>query len=142
MTEDQFDALVNDASHIVFNLIPSRYLNRMGDNACGGLFVSINDALATILRDATDSARSDSDNPTRACTIAAMICELLETHLAKCNEGSECEEDRSADVISEVHGTSANIESIASCDVEGGTEIHLALDDSTAFRITVEAVSS
>jgi hypothetical protein len=80
MTEDQFDALVDDASHAVYNLVPDRYLDRMGDNARGGLLVSINNALVAILRDATDSARSDSDNPTRACTIAAMICELLETH--------------------------------------------------------------
>lgn len=142
MTEDQFDALVDDTSHAVYNLIPDRYLNQMDNNGRSVLLISINDALTPILRDVADSAESDSDNPTRASTIAAMICELLETHCTKCDEGGVHEEDRLADVISEVHNTSANIDTFASCDIETGTQIHLALDDSTAFRITVEAVSS
>jgi predicted transcriptional regulator len=45
-------------------------------------------------------------------------------------------------VISEAHGTSANIDSIASCDIETGTQIYLVLDDGAAFRIAVEAVFS
>ena len=142
MHDDQFDALVDDATHAVNNLIPDRYLDRMGANARSGLLVSINDALTAILRDVIESAGPDIDNPTRACTVAAVISELLETHATKCDDGGAGEDDRLAHVISEVHGTHANIDSIASCDVETGTQIYLVLDDGAAFRITVEAVSS
>jgi len=44
-------------------------------------------------------------------------------------------------VISEVYGTSANIDSLAICEIEMGTQIYLVLDDHSAFRIAVEAVS-
>jgi len=71
-----------------------------------------------------------------------MICELLEIHIAKCDESGDCAEDRPAHVISQAHRTSANIDSIASCDVETGTHIYLVLDDGAAFHITVEAMSS
>ncbi|GLI98191.1 hypothetical protein [Sphingobium sp. BS19] len=54
MTEDEFDALVDDATHAVNNLIPDRYLTPMGDNARSGLLVSINDALTAILRDVVE----------------------------------------------------------------------------------------
>src|SRR3546814_15302712 len=54
-----------------------------------------------------------------------------------------CSSDlRPPHVISEVHGTSANIDSIASCDIETGTQIYLVLDDGAAFRTTVAAGSS
>lgn len=141
MNDDQFDALLDDATHAVNNLIPDKYLNHMGDTARSGLLVSINDALTAILRDVIDRAGRDSDSPTQPRTIAAMICELVETHIAKCNEGGDRDDDRPSHVISQVHGTSANIDSIASCDVEAATQIYLVLDDGTAFRITVEGVS-
>jgi len=51
MTEDEFDQLVDDATHAVNNLIPDTYLDAMGDNARSGLLISINDALTAILRD-------------------------------------------------------------------------------------------
>lgn len=51
MNEDEFDQLIDDATHAVNNLIPDRYLMAMGDNAHSGLLVSINDALTAILRD-------------------------------------------------------------------------------------------
>lgn len=142
MNDAQFDTLVDDATHAVNDLIPDRYLDRMGAHARSGLLVSINDALTAILRDVIESAGSDIDNPTRACTVATAIAELLETHAAKCDNGGAGEGDCPAHVISEVHGTRANIDSIASCDVETGTQIYLVLDDGAAFRITVEAVSS
>jgi len=138
MNNDQFDTLVDDATHAVNNLIPDKYLELLGDNARSGLLVSINDALTAILRDVIDV---DEGNRTRACTIAGMISELVETHIGKIDEGGEAAHDRPPHVISEVHGTSANIDSIASCDVEGATQIYLVLDDGTAFRITVEAVT-
>src|SRR3546814_5166880 len=96
----------------------------------------------SILREVVETAGDDSDNPTRVSTIAALLCELLETHSVKCDEGGAGEEDRPPHVISEVHGTSANIDSIASCDIETGTQIYLVLDDGAALRITVEAVRS
>ena len=66
---------------------------------------------------------------------------LLETHAQKCDEGGDCANDRPRHVISEVYGTSANIDSLAICEIEMGTQIYLVLDDHSAFRIAVEAVS-
>ena len=140
MDDDQFDALVDDATHAVNNLIPDKYLDRMDDEARSGLLVSINDALTAILCDVIDHTDASSGNPTRACTIAAMIGEFIEVHIAKCDETEGGETDHPPHVISEVHGTRANIDSIASCEVEAATQIYLVLDDGAAFRITVEAV--
>src|SRR3546814_6304662 len=50
MTEDEFDQLVDDATHAVNNLIPDLYLDGMGDTAHSGVLYAINDALSTILR--------------------------------------------------------------------------------------------
>lgn len=140
MNDDHFDGLVNDATHAVTNLIPDTVLDGLRDSERSDLLFQINDALTPILRDVID--RTDTDNPTRASTVAALISELLETHAQKCDEGGDCEDDRPPHVISEIHGTSANIDSIASCDIETGTQIYLVLDDRTAFRITVEAIAA
>ena len=140
MNDDHFDGLVNDATHAVTNLIPDTVLDGLRDRERSDLLFQINDALTPILRDVID--RTDTDNPTRASTVAALISELLETHAQKCDEGGDCEDDRPPHVISEIHGTSANIDSIASCDMETGTQIYLVLGDRSAFRITVEAVST
>ena len=142
MHDDQFDALVDDATHAVNNLIPDRLLDGLGDSGRSNLLFQINDVLTPILREVVDTAGDDSDNPTRASTIAGLLSELLETHAAKCDDGGAREEDRPPHVISEVHGTSANIDSIASCDMETGTQIYLVLDDHTSFRITVEAIAA
>jgi len=141
MTDDQFDALVDDATHAVNNLIPDRLLDELDATGRSDLLVKINDALTPILRDVADTAGCPSDNPTHACTIAAMLCELIETHIAKCDAAGNHDDDRPPHVISETHGTSANIDSIASCDVETGTQIYIVLDDGAAFRVTVETVS-
>ena len=140
MNDDHFDGLVNDATHAVTNLIPDTVLDSLRDRERSDLLFQINDALTPILRDVID--RTDTDNPTRASTVAALISELLETHAQKCDEGGDCEDDRPPHVISEIHGTSANIDSIASCDMETGTQIYLVLDDRTSFRITVEAIAA
>ena len=140
MHDDQFDALVDDATHAVNDLIPDTVLDGLRDSERSDLLFQINDALTPILRDVID--RTDTDNPTRASTVAALISELLETHAQKCDEGGDCEDDRPPHVISEIHGTSANIDSIASCDMETGTQIYLVLDDRTSFRITVEAIAA
>ncbi len=142
MHDDQFDALVDDATRAVNNLIPDRLLNGLGDAGRSSLLFQINDALTPILREVVGTAGDDTDNLTCASTIAGLLSELLETHAAKCDDAGACEDDRPPHVISEVHGTSANIDSVASCDIETGTQIYLVLDDGAAFRITVEAVSS
>ena len=140
MNDDHFDGLVNDATHAVTNLIPDTVLDGLRDSERSDLLFQINDALTPSRRDVID--RSDTDNPTRACTIAAALVELLETHAQKCDEGGDCADDRPPHVISEIHDTSANIDSIASCDIETGTQIYLVLDDRTSFRITVEAIAA
>lgn len=140
MNEDQFDALVDDATHAVNNLIPDRYLGGLGDAARSDLLIAINDALTPILRETIASVSPNNGNRTHASTIAAAICELFETHAIKCNEAADIPDDRPAHVVSAVHDTSANIDSIASCDVEGATQIYMVLDDRAAFRITVEPV--
>lgn len=66
-----------------------------------------------------------------------MIVELLETHMQKCDEFADGREH----VVSEVHGTSANIEGIWNTDVGPVQLIDLALDDGTAFIIRIEATS-
>ncbi|MFC0203320.1 hypothetical protein [Novosphingobium soli] len=142
MHDDQFDALVDDATHAVNNLIPDRLLDGLGNTGRSNLLFQINDALTPILREVVDTAGDDSDNSTRANTIAGLLSELLEAHAVKCDDGGAREDGHPPHVISEVHGTSANIDSIASCDIETGTQIYLVLDDGAAFRITVEAVSS
>ena len=76
--------------------------------------------------------------PMKAVTIAAMIGELIETHMQKCEDAFEHEEDRVPHVISEVHGTSANIESIANAHLGAEHLIVLELDDGTSFNIRVE----
>lgn len=125
---------------IINNLIPDTVLDGLSDSERSDLLFQINDALTPILRDVID--RTDTNNPTRASTIAALMAELLGTHAAKCDEGGDRADDRPPHVISQVHDTSANIDSIASCDTVTGTQIYLVLDDGSAFRITVEAVTS
>lgn len=74
MHDDQFDALVDDATHAVNNLIPERLLNGQGSTGRSNLLFQINDALTPILRDVIDTALGDSGNPTRASTIAGLLC--------------------------------------------------------------------
>lgn len=51
MNDDDFDELVDDATHEVNNLIPDEYLNQLSDDERSELLVRINDALTPILRD-------------------------------------------------------------------------------------------
>ena len=142
MNDVEFDALIDNATHAVNDLIPDRCLGVLSADGHSNLLVQINDALTPILRDVIDRTGSDFRNPTRACTIATLIGDLLATHIAKIDASAHLPEDRPSHVISEVDGTAANIDSMASCDAEKGTQIYLVLDDSATFRITVEAVAS
>jgi hypothetical protein len=142
MNDDQFDALVDNVTHAVNNLIPDRLLKVLSTAGRSDLLVQINDALTPILRDVIDQAGSDFRNPTRASTIATMISDLIASHIAKIDASANFPEDRPSHVISEVDGTTANINSVAICDVKAGTHIYLVLDDGATFRITVETVAS
>lgn len=139
MNDDQFSLLVRHATHAVNKHVPVSVLRGLDANERTDLFFRINDALTPILRGVINIV--SNNNPTRASTIAALLSELLETHVAKSDAAGDSTDDRPSHVISEVHRTSANIKSIASCDIEKGTQIYLALDDRSAFRISVEAVS-
>lgn len=51
MNDDEFDELVDDATHAVNDLIPDRYLDGLSPGEHSSLLVQINDALTPILRD-------------------------------------------------------------------------------------------
>jgi hypothetical protein len=51
MDDDEFDALVDDATHAVNNCIPDQYLECLSADAHSDLLFRINDALSPILRD-------------------------------------------------------------------------------------------
>jgi hypothetical protein len=141
MNDDQFDALLDDATHAVNNLIPDRLLGLLDSSGRSQLLVRINDALTPVLRDVANLARDASRIPTQAVTVAAFLADLIETHAAKCDAGADHPDERPAHIISEVHDTRADVVSIANRDIEGTTEIELLLDDGAAFRIVVEAVA-
>lgn len=142
MIDDRLDMLVDNATHAVNNLIPDRLLNMLTVAGRSNLLFRINDALSPILRDIIDTADDDIEGRTQPGTIAAVLCELLVTHTAKRDEGGDHPEDRRSHVISEVHGTAANIDRILSSEGETGTHIYLVLDDGTSFRIIVDPVPS
>mgnify|MGYP001332620801 CR=1 FL=1 len=76
----------------------------------------------------------------KAVTIAAVIAELIETHMEKCDEASDDNpnDDPMPHIITEAHG-SANITQVSNAPMDDGEHlIRLELDDGTAFVITVE----
>lgn len=73
---------------------------------------------------------------TKAVTIAAMLGELIEDHMAKCSAGNP--NDDIPHVISEVHQTKAFIEKVATVPLVDEALIVLELDDGTSFNIRVE----
>lgn len=73
---------------------------------------------------------------TKAVTIAAMIGELIETHMANC--AADNPNDDIPHVISEAHKTKAFITSLANADLGAEQLLVLELDDGTSFNIRVE----
>lgn len=75
---------------------------------------------------------------TKAVTVAAMLGELIETHMAKCSADNP--NDDIPHIISEVHQTKAFIESIGTAsDLESDTaKLHLRLDDGSRITIDVQ----
>ncbi|GLT01032.1 hypothetical protein GCM10007897_24230 [Sphingobium jiangsuense] len=145
MTEDEFDTLVDDATHAVNNLIPDRLLDALASDARSGLLMRINDALTPILRELADDDDADGESEDRdagldrrTSTIAAFLRELVETHIAKCDEAGDDPNDRPPHFASEAPGAQGNIDSIASCDIETGSCIYLVLEGGAAFRIVIE----
>lgn len=51
MTSDEFDNLIDDATHAVNNIIPDAIISRLSASAHSDLLVRINDALSPVLRD-------------------------------------------------------------------------------------------
>lgn len=51
MDDDEFDQLVDDATHAVNDLIPDPCLSRLDADSRSDLLYRINDALSPILRD-------------------------------------------------------------------------------------------
>lgn len=139
MTDNEFDALVDDATHAVNNLIPDRLLTALDIDARSDLLIRLNDALTPILREIADKdepAVSASDPG--SSTIAAFLVELIETHMLKCDEAGDHPDNRLPHVASETFGASGNIESLAICGAETKACLYLVLDQGAAFRITVE----
>jgi hypothetical protein len=50
LTQDQFDELVDDATHAVNNVIPDHLFATFSDSGCTALLHEINDSLTPILR--------------------------------------------------------------------------------------------
>lgn len=51
LTEDQFDELVDDATHAVNNVIPDHLFAELSNSRHSSLLIEINDALTAILRE-------------------------------------------------------------------------------------------
>ncbi len=85
---------------------------------------------------AADLAAEEARPRTKAVTIAAMIAELIESHMAKCDEAHP--NDRIPHVMSAEHETRADIDSIATADLGAEHLIELQLCDGTTFNIRVE----
>ncbi|MBV2149930.1 hypothetical protein KRZ98_16925 [Sphingobium sp. AS12] len=75
---------------------------------------------------------------TQLGSIAAMICELIETHMLACESGPGQPHDRPPHITSEQHGTRADIERLSCAGDDDGYEILLTLDDGSSFRVRVE----
>lgn len=59
MTEDEFDELVDDATHAVNNLIPDTILDALDRDEHTALLHAINDALTPILRGLIEPHQGD-----------------------------------------------------------------------------------
>ena len=138
MHEDQLDALVDSATHAVNNLIPDRMLDMLDAEERSSLLIRINDALSPILGGLADrDAEVAASAVISATTIAAFLCELVETHLSKGDDAFLNPEDRPKDIISTVHGTGADISCIGFCEILDEAHLDLTLDDGRMFRIAV-----
>src|SRR3546814_11835605 len=66
---------------------------------------------------------TDGSSMTKACTVAAVLCELLETHMQACDVGGRPSGDHHHHIVSAVHGTRADVEILSSCENDGGGEV-------------------
>ena len=96
----------------------------------------LDDAVREFIPDGDQLA--PSPHKTTAVTIAAMISELIETHMLKCDEAFPHPDDCPAHVISNVHKTAAWIQSIRTSSTGACHLIELSLDDATSFTIRVD----
>ena len=59
MTEDEFDEMVDDATHAVNNIIPDEMLAKLSVDQHTALLTRINDALTPILFDIVEEIEED-----------------------------------------------------------------------------------
>lgn len=74
MDEDAYDELVDEATHAVFNMLPSEQLEQMGEDMREGMMVQINDYLAEAL-----SPLKKDDDPQRHCDHEWIAAEGVDT---------------------------------------------------------------
>lgn len=141
MTEDDFDNLVDDASHAVFNRVPASILSAMDAQDRSDLLVRINDALAPVLR-AVSPSDDDGDEALkmRPSTIGAFISELIEMHMEKCESAGGDPDERPAHIICETFGTEADIASVATSSTDDEARVYIVFEDGDAFRLAIERV--
>ncbi|AMU93216.1 MULTISPECIES: hypothetical protein [Sphingopyxis] len=143
MAEDEFDDLVDNATHAVNNLIPSSLLAGMDAEGRSHLLNLINDALAPILRDLGPPESGDAGSArTRLSTMAAFLSELIETHIDKCENAGGGPDERPPHIVSEAFGTQAYIASIATSSRIDAAHIHVVFEDGDAFRLTIKRVGT
>ncbi|AJA09721.1 MULTISPECIES: hypothetical protein [Sphingopyxis] len=143
MAEDEFDNLIDNATHAVNNLIPSSLLAGMDAEGRSNLLILINDALAPILRDLGPPEGGDAGSArTRLSTMATFISELIETHVDKCEDVGCGPDERPAHIVSETFGTQAQIASIATSSRIDAAHIHIVLEGGDAFRLKIERVGA
>src|SRR3546814_13407479 len=70
---------------------------------------------------------TDGSSMTKACTVAAVLCELLETHMQACDVGGRPSGDHHHHIVSAVQETSAHVETISRCEKENGVETGLTI---------------
>ncbi|MCG2841249.1 hypothetical protein L6Q21_09680 [Sandaracinobacter sp. RS1-74] len=73
----------------------------------------------------------------KIATIGAWLGELIDAHMLRCDEAFPHPDDCPPHIVSEAHGTRANIEKMHSVDLGTGHLIVIELDDGTAFDIRV-----
>src|SRR3546814_18724645 len=85
---------------------------------------------------------TDGSSMTKACTVAAVLCELLETHMQACDVGGRPSGDHHHHIVSAVPGTRADVEILSSCENEDSVEHGLTLNAVANLRQQVESTSS
>src|SRR3546814_16170583 len=65
---------------------------------------------------------TDGSSMTKACPVAAVLCELLETHMQACDVGGRPSGDHHPHIGSDVHGPRTEVDIFSSVENEEGDE--------------------